>query len=673
MLNATVGVSRVLGRLHRPSPPRLATATAVKARGRAAAGQIRHGASTVVAASRLVPARERTIVVDRTVPTTRRSILGRLGTDRAVAVAVAGILLGASLVSVTAGHPSTATGATGSATGGTGGTNGSGTAPRLAIGGGTAPEADDSEQTTGTGDTTETSDAAAARMAERTGTVQFGAPAPISATGLGFEAIDLGDGAIADTEPIDVEGPFIDDGTLVKPVAVDTTVPDGSDLVETYKVKAGDTLTGIATKFGVSMMTVWWANDLKSKDDLKAGQTLHDPAGHRPDRHGRRDRHARRARREVQGRQHGHPATNGLDDPNLVVGQVLVVPGRQGQGDRRRPSRRQARAHDVEPGEQRRWRHRPTSRATLHRRRASSGRSSVATTTSASTSTTATTRSTSRPTTARRVRAAAGGTVIFAGWKSNGGGYQVWIAHGSGLYTTYNHMSAISVGRGQHVGAASRSAGSASPATRPGPHLHFEVWRAPSGTAAAGQSARLPVARSPRPRPDPLRRGRRAGRARMAPMFLDRVKIWVRAGDGGDGAATFRQEAHVPRGGPDGGDGGRGGSVHLRVDAGQTTLRDFNHRHHFQATPGGRGTRARRHGKAGDDLTLDVPPGTAVYDDETGELLADLVAVGQSAMVARGGRGGLGNTHFKTSTHQAPKHAQKGEPGAEAGSASSCG
>jgi GTP-binding protein len=151
----------------------------------------------------------------------------------------------------------------------------------------------------------------------------------------------------------------------------------------------------------------------------------------------------------------------------------------------------------------------------------------------------------------------------------------------------------------------------------------------------------------------------------MGPMFLDRVKIWVRAGDGGDGAATFRQEAHVPRGGPDGGDGGRGGSVYLRVDAGQTTLRDFNHRHHFRGTPGGRGTRARRHGKAGDDLTLDVPPGTAVYDDESGELVADLVAVGQSAMVARGGRGGLGNTHFKSSTHQAPKHAQKGEPGSE--------
>ena len=148
-------------------------------------------------------------------------------------------------------------------------------------------------------------------------------------------------------------------------------------------------------------------------------------------------------------------------------------------------------------------------------------------------------------------------------------------------------------------------------------------------------------------------------------MFLDRVKIWVRAGDGGDGAATFRREAHVPRGGPDGGDGGRGGSVYLRVDPGQTTLRDFRYSHHFKAKPGGRGERARRHGKAGEDLDLPVPPGTAIVDDATGELVADLVATGQRTLVARGGRGGLGNTHFKTSTHQAPKHAQKGEPGEE--------
>ncbi len=151
----------------------------------------------------------------------------------------------------------------------------------------------------------------------------------------------------------------------------------------------------------------------------------------------------------------------------------------------------------------------------------------------------------------------------------------------------------------------------------------------------------------------------------MRPMFLDDVRIVVRAGAGGDGAATFRREAHVPRGGPDGGDGGRGGSVYLRVDVGQTTLLDFRYRHQFSATAGGRGERARRHGKAGDDLYLAVPPGTGVLDAESGVLIADLVALGQEVMVARGGRGGLGNTHFATATHQAPRHAQKGEPGEE--------
>jgi GTP-binding protein len=148
-------------------------------------------------------------------------------------------------------------------------------------------------------------------------------------------------------------------------------------------------------------------------------------------------------------------------------------------------------------------------------------------------------------------------------------------------------------------------------------------------------------------------------------MFLDRVRIWVHGGDGGDGAATFRHEAHVPRGGPDGGDGGRGGSIYMTVDPGETSLRDFRHAHHFKATPGGRGMGQKQHGKAGHDLTLKVPPGTGVFDGDSGELLGDLVAAEQTLMVARGGRGGLGNVHFTTSTHQAPHHAQKGEPGEE--------
>jgi GTP-binding protein len=148
-------------------------------------------------------------------------------------------------------------------------------------------------------------------------------------------------------------------------------------------------------------------------------------------------------------------------------------------------------------------------------------------------------------------------------------------------------------------------------------------------------------------------------------MFLDRVRILVRAGNGGDGAATFRHEAHVPRGGPDGGDGGRGGSIYLTVDPGETSLRDYRQSHHFKGTPGGRGAGQRMHGKAGNDLTLKVPPGTGVFEDETGELLGDLVASEQTLMVARGGKGGLGNVHFATSTHQAPRHAQMGEPGEE--------
>jgi len=148
-------------------------------------------------------------------------------------------------------------------------------------------------------------------------------------------------------------------------------------------------------------------------------------------------------------------------------------------------------------------------------------------------------------------------------------------------------------------------------------------------------------------------------------MFFDQVRIFVCAGRGGDGAATFRREAHVPRGGPDGGDGGRGGSIYLTVDPGETSLRDYRQAHHFKGVSGGGGSGQRKHGKAGDDLTLKVPPGTGVFEAETGELIGDLVATDQTLMVARGGKGGLGNVHFATSTHQAPRHAQKGEPGEE--------
>lgn len=146
-------------------------------------------------------------------------------------------------------------------------------------------------------------------------------------------------------------------------------------------------------------------------------------------------------------------------------------------------------------------------------------------------------------------------------------------------------------------------------------------------------------------------------------MFLDQVNLTVTAGRGGDGASSFRHEAHVPEGGPDGGDGGRGGSIHFVVDVGQTTLGDYRFKHHFSAGDGARGEGSRRHGKQGKDTFLPVPPGTLIFDATSGDLLADLVVPGQHFVVAQGGRGGMGNVHFKTSIHQAPKHATKGLSG----------
>jgi GTP-binding protein len=144
---------------------------------------------------------------------------------------------------------------------------------------------------------------------------------------------------------------------------------------------------------------------------------------------------------------------------------------------------------------------------------------------------------------------------------------------------------------------------------------------------------------------------------------IDTAAIFTKAGDGGHGASSFRREKFVPRGGPDGGDGGRGGSVYLRADPSVSTLLEFTNRRHFKAGRGGNGAGAKKHGKAGENVRILVPPGTVIMTD--GELLADLSQPGDEVMVARGGRGGLGNVHFVTPTNQAPTVAQKGEPGEE--------
>lgn len=148
-------------------------------------------------------------------------------------------------------------------------------------------------------------------------------------------------------------------------------------------------------------------------------------------------------------------------------------------------------------------------------------------------------------------------------------------------------------------------------------------------------------------------------------MFYDHLKIYVKAGDGGNGCVAFRREKFVPFGGPAGGDGGRGGHVILRADEGLRTLVDFHFRCHFRAERGGHGEGKERHGKSGTDLVLQVPVGTVVRDATTGEVLADLVRHGQEVIVARGGRGGRGNARFATSTERAPRFAEKGEPGEE--------
>jgi GTP-binding protein len=145
-------------------------------------------------------------------------------------------------------------------------------------------------------------------------------------------------------------------------------------------------------------------------------------------------------------------------------------------------------------------------------------------------------------------------------------------------------------------------------------------------------------------------------------MFQDHSRIYVKAGDGGAGALSFRHEKYVPRGGPDGGNGGRGGHVFLEVSLQLNTLQEYRYRHHFAAPAGGRGGGSRKHGKDGVDLVLYVPPGTVVKDD-TGVTLGDLVTPGQRLQVARSGRGGRGNASFKSATRQTPRFAELGEPG----------
>ena len=148
-------------------------------------------------------------------------------------------------------------------------------------------------------------------------------------------------------------------------------------------------------------------------------------------------------------------------------------------------------------------------------------------------------------------------------------------------------------------------------------------------------------------------------------MFTDYVKIYVTAGKGGNGAISFRHEKYVAAGGPDGGDGGKGGNVYFKVDKDANTLIEFRYKKKFKAQNGENGQGARKYGKSGDDLYIKVPIGTVIKDANTNEVLADLSEPEEEALILKGGRGGLGNSHFATPTRQAPRFAQDGEPGEE--------
>lgn len=146
-------------------------------------------------------------------------------------------------------------------------------------------------------------------------------------------------------------------------------------------------------------------------------------------------------------------------------------------------------------------------------------------------------------------------------------------------------------------------------------------------------------------------------------QFIDEAKIYLQAGRGGNGASSFRREKFIPYGGPDGGDGGRGGSIILKCKSNLNTLIDFRFKQHFTAKSGICGHGRNKSGISGEDLVIDVPLGTQIFNDDTKELIIDLINDGQVFVIAKGGRGGLGNSNFKSSINQAPTYAQKGEEG----------
>jgi len=410
------------------------------------------------------------------------------GPERIVAVAVAALVLVASVLSV-----SPATGSFGA----TGNTDGAGSAPRIGIAGLTPAAAADGldvapPEADGPNGFLEFPPAGATGAAGAVGGAISGPDQPASGGSAGPAGGSPAgsSGALQPSGALSIPpespassatptGPYLADGTLLKPVAVDTTVPDGAGTLRTYQVRAGDTLTGIARRFGLSMMTLWWANDLTSKDELHVGQTLVIPPvnGLVVQVKDGDTLASIAARTGVTADE--IVAFNGLTDRTVIIGQTLVIPGARGEAI---PT----------PA--------PRPQPVLTARSSGSGSGSSGGSTSVRPPVSYSGGPLAWPVPGGHisqyfhpghyaldiaadwgspVRAAAAGTVVFAGWKSNGGGYQVWLANGSGLYTAYYHMSALTVGAGQSVARGQQIGRIGATGWATGPHLHFEVWRGP--------------------------------------------------------------------------------------------------------------------------------------------------------------------------------------------------
>jgi murein DD-endopeptidase MepM/ murein hydrolase activator NlpD len=475
LLNAPIGLERVLGRLRRRQEPASTNATALPDRSLPVAERVRDRLSVMVESGHLHPLRALSGRGRSLGWSSRPSVIDRLGPDRVVAISVASILIGASVVSVAAGTSGVAGGPGVAVSVRTetaiGRTTGAGVTPRIAVGGGA--------------------------NLDPVGDVVLGQPVPPPAQAFVGSPVHVGvvsDRSGGQSDTVGVEGPFLEDGTLLKPVAVNTTVADGRSLVRSYTVKAGDTLDGIAKELGVPQETVWWANGLSSKDDVKAGKVLRIP----PSNALVVTVAATETLDLLASRYNVKPddilSTNGLDDANLVVGQVLVVPGAANKPiptPTPTPTPPPVATPPVDPAP------RPADAGNPAKGGGAPIRGGSA-----------------KPPAAysgaafewpvvgganyisqffhyghgaidiaaqfgSRVQAAAAGVVTFAGWKNNGGGYQVWIAHGSNLFTTYNHMSAITVGVGQQVARGQQVGKIGQTGDATGPHLHFEVWRGP--------------------------------------------------------------------------------------------------------------------------------------------------------------------------------------------------